>query len=100
MHTALTEHNSTVARLLSEHGATAVMNKVLSPECYQLITEFEDCGCCGLTALMMCTTADTVKLLLAAGVVVHVTTYIRDTYLHAAVQHKLAVPVVCLLSMQ
>eukprot|EP00953_Heterococcus_sp_UTEX-ZZ885_P041914 21348-Heterococcus_DN1.PRE.1 len=43
------------------------------------------------------TQAATVKVLLAAGADVHVTTSTRDTCLHVAARHSLPVPVVCLL---
>jgi ankyrin repeat protein len=46
---------------------------------------------------MMCTTANTVKVLLAAGADVHVATDAGDTCLHKAAAHGYAAPVVCLL---
>jgi ankyrin repeat protein len=92
LHIALNHKHSAVAQLLLEHGATAVMNSVVPANC------FNGPYCCtGHTALMMCTTADTVKVLLAAGADVHVTTDGGDTCLHKAAAHGYAAPVVCLL---
>jgi uncharacterized protein len=93
LHLAIMHNNSGVAQLLLAHGATAVLNKVVQVWCLE-----SDYYCCfGLTALMMCTTADTAKVLLAAGADVHVTTTAGDTCLHKAVRHKVPVPVICLL---
>jgi uncharacterized protein len=92
LHIALHRSHSAVAQLLLEHGATAVMNSVVPVHCCNR----PHC-CTGLTALMMCTTADTVKVLLAAGADVHVTTDGGDTCLHKAAVHGYAAPVVCLL---
>jgi ankyrin repeat protein len=93
LHLAVIEDNSAVAQLLLEHGATAVINRVLPLRC----SLSNACCCTGLTALMMCTTVDTAKVLLAAGADVHVTTYAGDTCLHLAVRHELPVPLVCLM---
>jgi uncharacterized protein len=82
---ALTANQSAMAELLLEDGATAVLNGI--PEL---------CGT-GITAFMACATADTAKVVLAAGADVHEVNEAGDTCLHAAVRHKLAVPVVCLL---
>eukprot|EP00953_Heterococcus_sp_UTEX-ZZ885_P003740 2536-Heterococcus_DN1.PRE.1 len=46
---------------------------------------------------MMCTKVDTVKVLLAAGADVHVTTTAGDTCLHLATRHSLSAPITCLL---
>jgi ankyrin repeat protein len=93
LHLALERHHSEVVQLLLEHGATAVINNVLPVRCPLSNT----CLCAGLTALMMRATVDTVKLLLAAGADVDVTTVTGDTCLHLAVRHKLPAPVICLL---
>jgi uncharacterized protein len=94
LHFAVIEHLSAVAQLLLEHGATAVINSVVPWRCPKSI---EHCCVSGVTALMMCATVDTVKVLLAAGADVHVTTAAGDTCLHKAAAHALPVPVVCLL---
>jgi uncharacterized protein len=90
---AVTENHSAVAQLLLEHGATSALNTVVN------VRWLKTYGCCcrGLTALMMCTTAATVQVLLAAGADVRVTTYAGDTCMHLAARHSLPVPVVCLL---
>jgi ankyrin repeat protein len=85
-HIALTANQSAMAQLLLEHGATAVLDDVVPGHCGT-----------GITALMACATADTAKVVLAAGADVHVVNEANDTCLHAAVRHKLAVPVACLL---
>jgi ankyrin repeat protein len=90
---AVTEDHSAVAQLLLEHGAAAGMNTVARVRC----SESYNCCCFGLTALMLCTSVATVKMLLAAGADVHVTTDAGDTCMHLAVRHSLPVPVVCLL---
>eukprot|EP00953_Heterococcus_sp_UTEX-ZZ885_P011360 6577-Heterococcus_DN1.PRE.2 len=92
LHKAVTHHHSAVAQLLLEHGATAVMNDVIRVWC----AHGEYC-CAGQTALMLCSTVDTVKVLLAARANVHVTTNAGDTCLHKAARHGLSAPVVCLL---
>jgi uncharacterized protein len=93
LHMAVTENHSAVAQLLLEHGATAALNTVVNVRCLKTY----GCCCRGLTALMMCTTAATVQVLLAAGADVRVTTYAGDTCMHLAARHSLPVPVVCLL---
>jgi uncharacterized protein len=93
LHMAVTENHGAIAQLLLEHGATAVMNEVLPITC----KSSNDCCCLGMTALMMCTTAATAKVLLAAGADVHVTTDTGDICLQLAASHRLPVPVVCLL---
>jgi uncharacterized protein len=92
LHMAVVQQHSAVAQLLLEHSATAVMNNVMPVRC----PHREHC-CTSQTALMMCTTADTLKVLLAAGADVHVTTVAGDTCLHKAARHGLSAPVVCLL---
>jgi uncharacterized protein len=97
LHRAILADNSIMVQLLLEHGATAVMNSVLFVKCSQFIDGCGDCCCIGLTALMMCTTVDTVKVLLAAGANVNIGNDAGDTCLHLAARHKLIAPVVCLL---
>eukprot|EP00953_Heterococcus_sp_UTEX-ZZ885_P041910 21347-Heterococcus_DN1.PRE.1 len=86
LHLAVQASHSAVAQLLLEHGATAVLNNVVSVSCC----------CSSLTALMLCTEADTLKLLLAAGADVRITTDAGDTCLHKAAAHGCVAPVVCL----
>jgi uncharacterized protein len=92
LHAAIRGQHSAVAQLLLEHGATAVLNSVVAEKC----DNGKHC-CTGLTALMMCTTVETVKVLLAAGADVHVTNAAGDTCLHVAARHSYAAPVLCLL---
>jgi uncharacterized protein len=92
LHMAISEQHSAVVQLLLKHGAAAVMNTALRGRCMY------DAQCCtGMTALMLCSTVDTVKVLLAASADVHVTNDIGDTCLHLAARHSYKVPVVCLL---
>jgi ankyrin repeat protein len=93
LHVAVEHHHTSIAQLLLEHGATAVIDKVVKTRCLR------GALCCSdeLAALMMCTTADTVRALLAAGADVHVTTDAGDTCLHKAAKHKLSAPILCLL---
>jgi ankyrin repeat protein len=96
LHRAIINHHTALMQLLLEHGATAVMNNVVPIRCPQF-TKGTDCWCTDVTSLMMCTTVDTVKVLLAAGADVHIRNSSGDTCLHAAVRHKLTAPVLCLL---
>jgi uncharacterized protein len=96
LHQAIVGQQSAVVQLLLEHGATAVMNNVQPAKCYQIVNGTA-CCCTQATALMMCCTIETVKVLLAAGADVHVTNDAGDTCLHLAARHKLSVPVICLL---
>jgi ankyrin repeat protein len=59
LHDAVTEQHSALAQLLLEHGAAAVLNSVVFAECTK---DSKHCCAAGLTALMMCATADTVKV--------------------------------------
>jgi uncharacterized protein len=93
LHLAVGKHNSAVVQLLLQHGATAVMNRVLDVKC----VHGEHCCTAGMTPLMMCNEIDTVKLLLAAGADVHVTNEAGDTCLHVAARHDSRAPVLCLL---
>jgi ankyrin repeat protein len=90
LHVAVAVQHSAVAQLLLEHGAV-VVDTVIPFQCQH------GAGCCtSMTALMMCSKADTVKVLLAAGADVHVTNHAGNTCLHLAAQHGLPAPVVCL----
>jgi ankyrin repeat protein len=92
LHMAVMSRRSALVQLLLEHSAPAVMNRVVPIVCPR------GANCCTqATPLMMCSTVDTVKLLLAAGADVHVTTDAGDTCLHVAVRHSYKVPVICLL---
>jgi ankyrin repeat protein len=72
LHGAALENNAVIVQLLLEHGAAAVMNNVMRVRC----TYSGSCRCAGLTALIMCTAADTIKVLLAAAAAdAHATTY-------------------------
>jgi ankyrin repeat protein len=80
-------HPEVLQLLLEQDGAAAMINN-LSVQC----------NCCGLrTALMACKQPAHLKLLLAAGADVHVTTETGNTALHVAAVHKFAAPVMCLL---
>jgi ankyrin repeat protein len=92
LHIAVTKQYARVVELLLQHGATAVMDRVIASRC-----EYGVQCCSSQTALMMGTDVDTVKLLLAAGADVHVVNDAGDTCLHAAVRHKPTAPVLCLL---
>jgi uncharacterized protein len=92
LHLAISGNHAAVAQLLLAHSATAVMNSVTPSVCFAGV----DC-CTQATALMMCSTADTLKVVLAAGADVHVTTDNGDTCLHKAAAHGYVAPVVCLL---
>jgi ankyrin repeat protein len=93
LHLAVTSHHTAVAQLLLQHGAAELVNNIVLAQC----PASNECCCTGLTALMMCTEADTVKLLLAAGADVHATTAAGDTCLHLTARHKLSAAVLCLL---
>jgi ankyrin repeat protein len=71
LHMALVKQHANAVKLLLEHGATAVMNKVSHADCLELLASNERC-CSSMTALMKCSTVDTLKPLLAAGADVHV----------------------------
>jgi ankyrin repeat protein len=90
---AIIMHRSAVAQLLLENGAKAVMNDLKYADC----AYGEDCCVDGLTALMMCTEVDTLKVLLAAGADVHVRTHAADTCLHLAAKHEASAAMICLL---
>jgi uncharacterized protein len=92
LHVAVTHGRSAVAQLLLEHGGAAVINSYVPVQC---VLGAECCD--GVTALMLCSTAETIKLLLAAGADVHATTNSGDTCVHKAAAHGSAAPVVCLL---
>jgi ankyrin repeat protein len=78
--------------LIKQHACAA---EVLL-NCSEFMADNEYC-CDSLTALMMCSTVDTVKLLLAAGADVHVANDVGDTCLHVAARHNYKAPVICLL---
>jgi ankyrin repeat protein len=77
-----------VLKLMLEQSGAAAMVDVLAVEC----------DCCGpRTAVMSCDQPEHLKLLLAAGADVHITTNRGDTALHVAAVHKYPAPVMCLL---
>jgi uncharacterized protein len=90
LHMAINCQHAALVQLLLDNGATAAMNSVI------LLNTLEDCQH-GMTALMMCTTTDTLKLLLAAGADVHIRNEVGDTCLHTAARHNYKAPVLCLL---
>jgi uncharacterized protein len=93
LYMAIIEKHAAVVQLLLEHGATAVMNRAIPITCI-----YGDAHCCNnSTALMLCTTIDTVKALLAAGADVHATNNVGDTCLHSAARHKFSAAMLCLL---
>jgi uncharacterized protein len=77
-----------VLQLLLEHSAAAAMVDSMTIHC----------SCCGpRSAAMMCEQPAHLKLLLAAGADVHVTTDTGSTALHVSAVHKYAASVLCLL---
>jgi uncharacterized protein len=66
LHAAILSNHIAVVQLLLEHGATAMINSMVSGAC----DNGEDC-CDGVTALMMCEHPAITKVLLAAGADVH-----------------------------
>jgi ankyrin repeat protein len=93
LHFAITKPHASLVELLLQHGATAVMDRVIPSIC-----DHSGAECCsGQTALMLCTETDTVKVLLAAGANVNTVNNAGDTCLHVAVRHKLSAPVICLM---
>jgi uncharacterized protein len=97
LHTAilavlLLGHHNPVVDLLLEHGAAAVVNKVVAWKCVHGVR-----CCIRMTALMMCVEPDTVKALIAAGANVHITTDGGDTCLHKAAKHSAFASVICVL---
>jgi ankyrin repeat and SOCS box protein 5 len=92
LHAAVTNCHSAVAQLLLQHGGAVVMNSYVPSQCANGADR-----CDGVTALMMCTTSDTLKVALAAGADVHAATGSGDTCLHRAAAHMMPAPVVCLL---
>jgi uncharacterized protein len=89
LHEAITHNHSAIVQLLLENGATAVINRIVPAPCSH--------GTVDMTALMMCGEADTVKLLLAAGADVSVSTDVGETCLHIAARRQCKAPVLCLL---
>jgi ankyrin repeat protein len=96
LHTAADTQHAAAVQLLLQHGATAVMNTIIP---IQRLDPNHEVISNGMTALMMCTTTDTLKVLLAAGADVHVSNELGDTCLHAAARcmPALTAPVVCVL---
>jgi uncharacterized protein len=90
LHVAIRGQQAALVQLLLDNGATAVMNSVI------LLNTLENYQH-GMTALMMCTTTDTVKLLLAAGADVHVRNEVGDTCLHTAAGYRTLAAKLCLL---
>jgi ankyrin repeat domain-containing protein 17 len=93
LHLAVTQHRPAALHLLLQHGAAVVVNSVVPVRC----PTSNACCCIGLTTLMMCTGADTVKPLLAAGADVHAVTAAGDTCLHIAARHGLSAAGLCLM---
>eukprot|EP00953_Heterococcus_sp_UTEX-ZZ885_P023551 12933-Heterococcus_DN1.PRE.4 len=90
LHVAITKNHAAVVQLLLEHCATTAVSSAAT-------IVYSDGDSNTVTPLMLCTTVDTVKVVLAAGADVHVTNMIGDNCLHTAVRHNLPVPVICLL---
>jgi ankyrin repeat protein len=92
LHKAVIKNHAAVAQLLLEHGATAVLNKIVP-------LQYKDSarGHLHVTALMMCEETAITKVLLAAGADVHVTTATGDTCLHKAAAHHTSAAKLCLL---
>jgi ankyrin repeat protein len=89
LHRILVEPHAAIVQLLLDNGARAVLNDVV-PLTYYI---GERC-CTGLTAFMMCTDIDTVKVLLAAGADVAVTNDVGQTCLHVAAELGLTTAIV------
>lgn len=88
LHYATLGGHAKIAELLLEHGA--ILNATTSIFCGS--------SCCGgMTALMFCDDAATLKVLLAAGADVHALTDTGNSCLHAAAAHSKPVSVICLL---
>jgi uncharacterized protein len=88
LHLAVSNERPEVLQLLLEQGAAAALIDNVA----------KACDCCGKrTALMRCEQPAHLKLLLAAGADVHMTTDRGSTALHVAAAHKFAAPVLCLL---
>jgi uncharacterized protein len=80
LHATVQSNRPEVLQLLLEQSSTAAMIDNLAV----------DCECCGpRTAITMCEQPAHLKLLLAAGADVHVTTETGNTALHVAAVHKL-----------
>jgi ankyrin repeat protein len=93
LHRAILKKHATIVQLLLQHGATVVMNRVVrTTRC----SNGTRC-CSSVTALMMCTDTDTVKVLLAAGADAHVTNNAGDTCMHVAARHNSSAAQLCLL---
>jgi uncharacterized protein len=95
LHIAIMRECDALVLLLLEQqleNATAVMNAVVPSVCHK-----GDHCCDSVTALMLCTEAGTVKVLLAAGADAHVTNAGGDTCLYVTARHKLSAAVLCLL---
>jgi ankyrin repeat protein len=92
LHAAVMRDRAEVVKVLLEHGAAAVLNEIVHVRCSGDAPQYES-G----TALMMCADTAIAKLLLAAGVDVHVTNDSGYTCLHVAAEHGLPVPILCLL---
>jgi ankyrin repeat protein len=81
------EHPEVLQLLLEQSSASAMIDDLA-----------DECDCCGSrTLIMMRDQPAHLKLLLAAGVDVHVTTDRGNTALHVAAVHKHPAPVLCLL---
>jgi uncharacterized protein len=88
LHMAVRFAHADTVKLLLEHGADAVLDRM---QCHA-------CTCCGpVSALMMCKNTDILKLLLTAGADVHAVTSSGDTCLHIAARQNYSAPVICLL---
>eukprot|EP00953_Heterococcus_sp_UTEX-ZZ885_P028502 15199-Heterococcus_DN1.PRE.3 len=92
LHAAILSNYVAVVQLLLEHGATAMINSIISGAC----DNGEHC-CDSVTALMLCEHPAIAEVLLAAGADVHVATDAGDIGLHVAARHNYAAPVLFLL---
>jgi ankyrin repeat protein len=98
--TALTTAGLTAVHAAAANSDPAVLQLVLeqSSAAALLDSTVMMCACCGrVTAVMACVKAPHLKLLLAVGADVHITTDTGSTALHVAAAHNYSAPVLCLL---
>jgi ankyrin repeat protein len=84
--------------MLQKAGLVSVLLSTASQSVLDSKAHVEDCSCCGkYTALMVTQEPALIKLLLAAGADVNITTSTGNTCLHVAAAHNYPASVICLL---